>query len=89
MSTRLLVTLTVLEILALVLALAVYLIMVAKRLRSIAATLAKVTFGVRAVEQQVSVIGPGVNQMNGTLEELSRVLPGLADRAERLASRRR
>ena len=89
MSTTLLVTLTVLEVVALVLVLAVMLSLIAKHLRSIAATLAKVTFGVRAVEQQVSVIGPGVNQMNGTLEELSRVLPGLADRAERLASRRR
>lgn len=89
MSIGTLVTLTVLEIVALVLALAVYLVLISKHLRSIASTLAKVTFGVRAVEQQVSTIGPGVGQINSTLEEIARVLPGLAQKADSLAARRR
>ncbi len=59
MSTTLLVTPTVIEIVALVAVLALYLIAVARHLRSIADTLAKITFGVRAVEQQVGVVGPG------------------------------
>ncbi len=88
MSTTLLVTLTVLEVVALVLVLAVMLSLIAKHLRSIAATLAKVTFGVRAVEQQCNVIGPGVTQINQVLEDIANVLPGVASKAESLAGRR-
>ncbi len=87
MSTTLLVTLTVIEIVILVGVLAVYLILVAKHLRSIRATLAKITFGVRAVEQQVGVVGPGVTKVNQTLEEIAGALPGIAAKAENLAGR--
>lgn len=86
--TRLLLTLTVLEILALVAVLAVFLVLIAKHLRSISATLAKITFGVRAVDQQCATIGPGVSQINRALQEINNVLPGLAAEAERLAARR-
>lgn len=87
MSVTLLIVLTVVEIVALVVVLAIYLAQVAKHLRSIGASLAKVTFGVRAVERQVSVIGPGVGKVNQTLEEIAGALPGIAEKAERLAAR--
>lgn len=87
MSTTLLVTLTVIEIVALVVVLAIYLIALARHFRSIANTLAKLTFGVRAVEQQVGVIGPGVTKVNQTLEEIAGALPAIAEKAERVANR--
>ena len=88
MSFSLLVTLTVLEIIVFVAALGTFLYLISRHLRSIAATLGKVTFGVRAVEQQCSVIGPGVTQVNRTLEEIAGALPGVAEKAEALAGRR-
>lgn len=87
MSPGLLVTLTVLEILALVAVLGGFLVVIASHLRSISATLAKVTFGVRAVDQQCAVIGPGVTALNRTLGEIASALPQLANEAERLARR--
>ncbi len=87
MSPGLLVTLTVIEIVALVVVLGGFLVVIAGHLRSISATLAKVTFGVRAVDSQCAVIGPGVTQLNGTLGQLNSALPGLAAEAERLATR--
>jgi uncharacterized protein YoxC len=87
MSVTLLVTLTVLEILALVIVLAIFLVKITRHLRSTADTLAKVTFGVRAVESQVGVVGPGVTKVNQTLEEIVGALPGIAGKAENIASR--
>ncbi|MDQ3974536.1 MAG: hypothetical protein M3276_09435 [Actinomycetota bacterium] len=88
MSTATLVTLTVLEIVALVAVLAVYLILVSNGLRRIAATLGQVTFGVRAVEQQVSAIAPGLQRLNGVLQDVARTLPTVASKAESLAAQR-
>lgn len=88
MSATVLITLTVVEIVLLVVVLAIYLILVTRHLRSIASTLAKVTFGVRAVEQQCSVIGPGVTQVNATLKEIADALPGIALKAEKLSAGR-
>lgn len=87
MSTTLLVVFTVVEIVALVVVLALYLVVVAHHVRSIADTLAKITFGVRAVEQQVGVVGPGVTKVNQTLEEIAAALPGIAAKAETVANR--
>ncbi|MGI8425455.1 MAG: hypothetical protein ACR2FO_01660 [Actinomycetota bacterium] len=87
-SGRLLITLTTIEILALVIVLATYLIMISRLLRSIAATLAKVTFGVRAVDQQCANIAPAVSQVNAGLRDIVGALPGIASKAETLASRR-
>lgn len=87
MSTTLLVTLTVIEIVLLVVVLAGYLVAISRHFRSIADTLAKITFGVRAVEQQVGVVGPGVTKVNQTLEEIAGALPGIAEKAEKLANR--
>ncbi len=84
---RLLVVLSVIEIVALVAVLAIYLIAIIRRLRNISVTLGKVAFGVRAVEQQVNAIGPGVSAMNSQMADVGRMLPRVADRAERLAGR--
>lgn len=88
MSFRLLMTLTVIEVLALVVVLAAYVMLLTHRLQSIAATLAKVAWGVRAVESEVSSIGPSVTRINGALRELTdELLPAAASKAERIANR--
>lgn len=84
----LLVTLTVIEIVSLVLVLAFFLAKISRLLRSIAATLAKVTFGVRAVDQQCANIAPAVTQVNRGLQDISNALPGIASKAETLVARR-
>lgn len=89
MSVTTLVTLTVIEIVALVVVLAIYVPIITRGLRSISANLAKVVFGVRAVEEQVSNIGPYVGRANQTLSEVARALPGVASKAEALAAAQR
>lgn len=64
----LLVVLTVLEALLLVGALALYLVAIIRRLRTISSILGKVAFGVRAVESQTRPIGTSVEAVNGALE---------------------
>lgn len=86
MSTTTLVVLTVLEVVILVAALAFFLVVLTRRLRSISGNLARIAFGVRAVETQVSVLGPGVTRINGTLAEINGALPQVAQRAEELAA---
>lgn len=85
MSVTLLVVLTVIEIVALVAVLAVYVVLVTRRLRSVAGNLARVAFGVRAVETQVKVIEPAALRVNAALQDMSAALPGIAQKAERLA----
>jgi hypothetical protein len=87
MSKGLLAFLTVVEILALVIVLALYLIIVAKQLRSIASTLAEVTWGARAVERQLRAVDSNIGQMNFALEEVAQVLPQAVDKAERMGNR--
>ena len=85
MSFAFLMTLTVIEVVLFVLVLGIYLRVVTKQLRSIAANLAKVAFGVRAVEEQMT-IGSEVRELNQLMSELSdQDLPNLAQRAERAA----
>lgn len=84
-SGTLLIVLTVIEILVFVGTLAVFLIWIGRLLRSIASTLAKITFGVRAVDQQCANIAPAVTNINSGLQDVAGVLPRLADRAESLA----
>lgn len=81
---RLLVTLTVVEILIFVGALAWYLIAITRSLATISGSLGKVTFGVRAIEQQTASIGPNVVKINGQLEVVEGALAGLAEKAEQL-----
>lgn len=85
MSFTLLMTFTVIEVLLLVGVLAIYLRIVTRQLRSISSTLAKVAFGVRAVEEQVT-ISSEVRQLNQLVGELAdRELPNLARKAEQAA----
>lgn len=85
MSVALRVTLTVAEIVLVVLTLAYFLNRVAGQLVHITQTLAKVTFGVRAVETQCAVIGPAADRINANLTEAAGGLEKAAVLAERLA----
>lgn len=86
MSFTALMTLTVIEVVVLVVALAAFLIVLTARLRSVADHLAKVAWGVRAVETEVGAIGPAVTRVNELLAELTEdLLPAVAARAEELA----
>lgn len=81
----LLITLTVLEVLLVVGVISFYLIWISRSLVLTAKHLAKVTFGVRAVETQCSSIGPSVTRINEQLDGIATALTGVADRAESLA----
>ncbi len=78
----LLVVLTVVEIAVFVGAVAVYLVRVARSLRSTAGHLGKVSFGVRAIETQCAPIGPAVTRINGQLSAIADALGGVAALAE-------
>lgn len=75
-----LIVLTLVEVALLVAVLAVYLIAIAAKLRSISKTLGLVTFGVRAIEKQTQPIGPVLADINGALE-------GVADALERVVGK--
>ncbi len=77
--------LSLVEIVALILVLATYLTVIGNQLRSISANLARITFGVRAVETMCAVIGPAVERINGNLADVSQNLTAAAAEAERLA----
>ena len=80
----LLIVLTVLEIALFIGALAFYLVRIARSLRASSANLAKVTFGVRAIETQCSSIGPSVTKVNGQLATIAGALDAIATKAETL-----
>ncbi len=82
----LLIVLSVMEILLVVAALAFYLWRIARSLRASSANLAKVTFGVRAIETQCASIGPSVVRVNGQLAAIAGALDGIATKAELLGS---
>lgn len=82
---ELLVALTVIEILLVVVVLVSYLARLVASLRRTAKDLAKIGFGVRAIEKQVSSVGPNVVRLNGTLETIAGAAPTLIEGAERLA----
>ncbi len=83
MSEGLLTVLSVIAVVALVVVLAIGLLIVARQLRQIASTLAEVAWGARAVERQLRATGPNVRQVNAVLEDISRTLPGVVEKAER------
>lgn len=88
MSTTTLVVLTVAEIVALVVVLAIYLTLVINRLQSVSDNLAKVAFGVRALEVQISGVGPTLRKVNERTSELADdLLPQVARKAEEVAGR--
>lgn len=87
MSFAALITLTVLEIVTLVVVLAIFLMMLTTRLHSISRSLSKVAWGVRAVETEIGNVGPAVIQVNGVLRDLTEnTLPGVAAKAQRIAN---
>lgn len=77
--------LTVLEMALLVGTLATFLNIVAKQLNRISANLARIAWGVRAVETMCGVIGPAVDRINGNLVDVNNDLTRAAAAAERLA----
>lgn len=87
MSTELLIVSTVLEIVALVAVLALFLTAVERRARSIAGHLGVLTSDLREVERHVGAIGPTAAQINGPLDDIVEALPLIAAEAEELARR--
>ena len=80
----LLIVLSAAEILLVISVLASYLWRIAMSLRVTAANLAKVTYGVRAIETQCASIGPSVLKVNGQLRIIADALDGIAGKAEAL-----
>ena len=78
----LLTLLTALEIVVFIGALAFYLHWIASSLRRSSASLAKVAFGVRAIESQTAPIGPGVTKINGQLATIAGAIEGVSVLAE-------
>lgn len=77
--------LTVLEIVLFVAVLGWFLNRITLQLVSVNRTLAKITFGVRAVETQCYAIGPAADRINANLASAAAGLENAASRAERLA----
>ncbi|MGH4025702.1 MAG: hypothetical protein ACRDRV_14095 [Pseudonocardiaceae bacterium] len=87
MSTGLLVTLTVVEIVALVIVLALFVILITRRLRSLANVLGQVSGGtIRAIQGDVFLVGAGAAILIRKLKAISGALPGIAEKAESLPS---
>jgi hypothetical protein len=85
MSTGLLVTLTVVEIVALVVVLALFVIWITRRLRSIANALEQVSGGaIRAIQGDVCLVGAGAALLNRKLDAIASALPAIAEKAESL-----
>jgi hypothetical protein len=78
---------TVVEIVALVAALGIYLLVVAQGLRSIVKTLAEVTWGARAVERQLRAVPPNLRAVNAGLTDAATVLPTLSNAVARKTGR--
>jgi len=88
MSTALLVTLTVVEIVALVAVLALFVIAITGRLRSIATTLGHVSGVVlRSIQGDVCLVGAGAAILNRQLDVIAGTLPAVAQAAESLPAR--
>lgn len=81
---ELLIALTIVEAVLVLGVLVYYLIRLRISLRNTAGLLAKTAFGVRAIEQQASTIGPSVVRINAALEQLASAGPQLVAGAERL-----
>jgi hypothetical protein len=87
MSEGLLIVVSVVEIVALVVVLAFFLIIISRLLRNIANTLAEVTWGARAVERQLRAVDGNIKQINAGLTDIRDVAPGLVEMAEEYARR--
>lgn len=85
MSTELLVFLSVVEIVGLVAVLALFLIAIAARLRSIDRNLEALGNGLEQVDGHVAAIAPTAVQINEPLNDIVVALPSIAGKAEHLA----
>ena len=85
MSALLHIVLTVVEILALVIALAVYLVILARQLRAVADTISQLGVRVRATEQRLRDLGPAAGEVNAALEDLRSGLRPVSEKASRMA----
>jgi uncharacterized protein YoxC len=89
MSTELLVILTVVEIVALVVVLALFVIAITRRLRSLADTIGQVSgTAIGAIQGDVCLVGAGSAILNRKLNAIAGVLPAIAEKAESLASQK-
>ena len=87
MSTEALVVLTVLEIVILVAALALFVIAITRRLRSIADALGQLSTGhLGAIQGNVCLVGAGAAILNNQLDAIAAMLPAVAEKAESLGS---
>ena len=86
-SSRTLIALSVLEIVALVLVLAFFLLVLAKMLRHIAFNLHQVSSGVAAIEGHLTILG-AVPSVNDNLDAIAGALPVVARTANAKANRR-
>lgn len=87
MSTELLVILTVFAIVAFVVVLALYVILITNRLRSIANSLGQVSTGiVRPIQGDVCLVGAGAAILNRKLNIIAGALPAIAAKAESLSA---
>ncbi len=86
-SPRTLITLSVVEIVALVAVLAFFLLVLSKLLRHVAANLHRVTCGVRFIEGHLTILA-AVPMVNRTLDDIAGALPVVARAANAKAVRR-
>ena len=85
--TTLLVILTVVEIVALVVVLALFVIAITRRLRSLANTIEQVSGGViGAIQGDVCLVGAGAAILNKKLNAIANALPTIAEKAESMSS---
>ena len=82
-----LITLSVLEIVALVVVLAFFLLVLTKLLRHVASSLHQVSSGVAAIEGHLTILG-AVPSVNDNLDALAGALPVVARTANAKAARR-
>ena len=80
---RTLISLTVGEVVALVVVLAGYLIVIAAGLRRVSNLLSRVTFGVRAIDTQTQPIGPALRDINASLGQVAASLEAAGKGAAR------
>lgn len=90
MSTALLVTLTVVEIVALVVVLALFVVLITRRLRAVSHALEQVSGGdmggvIRSIQGDVCLVGAGTAILNTKLNAIASMLPAMAEKAESMA----
>lgn len=88
LSSQLLVIITVVEILALVAVLVLYLVLLTRRLRSIDDVLGQVSEVLRFAQGDVALVGAGAAILNRKLDTIAGALPAIAVKAESLAQSR-